>query len=141
VRITFCFIVVMLLARPADAGDGDVGETLRSFGLMGTWASDCSSSRPPFRLIIAEPPGGGPVYTTINIDDGHKTTVHSLVQSAVLLPPHQLKLRLRIFGGDMDGGPLPSPTTNTFDQTFEKLPGHPLRMVGIQPLSLQPCSG
>ena len=139
VRIILCLAV--LCAFPAAAES--VAVTLDSFGLMGMWTTDCTkeltATQPGFRIVVAEPPGGTLTYTTISVDAGVKTTVRSTVQAAVRLPSGQLRLTLRIFGGDRDGFPLPSPTTNTFEQTFEILGNGRLRMAGADPISFQQC--
>ncbi len=140
VRIILCLATV-LCAFPAAAAS--VVVTLESFGLVGVWAIDCTkeltAAQPGFRIIVAEPPGGTPTHTTISVDAGVKTTVRSTVQAAVRLPPGQLRLTLRIFGGDRDGFPLPSPTTNTFEQTFEMPENGRLRMTGTDPIFFQRC--
>jgi hypothetical protein len=141
IRAAACLLAIAIFASPATAAD--VAVTIEQFGLMGIWADDCAEdmgkTRQAFRIVVAEPPGGGPTYTTINIDDGRKTTVHSLVLSAVSPSPQRLTLGMRIFGGDFDGGPLPSPTTNTFEQTFEKRADNAMQMAGNTPISLQRC--
>jgi len=140
-RLALCLVVAAILTRPA--GAAGVAAALEQFGLVGNWADDCSknqdNARQGFRIIIAEPPAAEPTYTTINIDNGVKTTIRSLVLTAVLLSPRSLRLRMRIVGGDVDGGPLPSPTTNTFEQTFERGAGNAVQMAGKPPVLLQRC--
>ncbi len=142
-RIVVYLIALVIFASPAMADN--IATTIEEFGLIGTWATDCSTqpsaAQPGFRIIVVEPLGGGPTYTTISGDGGMKTTVRSLVLAAVRLPPRQLKLTLRIVGGDRDGFPLPSPVTNTFEQTFEFLAAGGLQMAGRDPISFQRCSG
>jgi hypothetical protein len=142
IRAALCLIAFVTFTVPARAAG--VTATIEELGLFGTWGTDCTAqagkARSGFRIIVAQPPGGGPTYTTVNIDDGVKTTIHSLVQTADRIPPHQLKLRLRIFGGDVDGGPLPSMVTNTFEQTFEVLGNGRMQMDGRPPIALQRCS-
>jgi hypothetical protein len=70
-------------------------------------------------MIFAEPPGDAPTYTTIDFDGGAKTMVHSMVLSTDQPHGRPFRFRLRIIGSDRDGGPLPSQTTNTFEQTVE----------------------
>jgi hypothetical protein len=141
VRIILYLAALMLCASHANADSAAM--TIEKFGLIGTWATDCltqpSTAQPGFRIIVAEPPGGAATYTTISVDGGVKTTVRSLVRAAVRLSPRQLKLTLRIVGGDRDGFPLPSPVTNTFEQTFEFLANDRLRMVGNDLVSFQRC--
>ena len=81
---------------------------------------------------LAAPPAGS--LTCDSIDEGVKTTIRSIARSADLLPPGRLKLRMRFVGGDVGGGPLPIPTTNTFEQTVEKLAGDGLQMIGNPPI-------
>jgi hypothetical protein len=137
----FRLVVAAIFLQQTNAAG--VATSLEPFGLIGIWADDCSkkpgSLRQGFRLIIAEPLGDGPTYTTINIDDGVKITIRSLVLTAVPLSPRSLRLRMRIVGGDVDGGPLPSPTTNTFEQIFERVAGDAVQMAGKPPLLLQRC--
>ena len=134
-----------VFAGPANADS--IAVTIEKFGLLGSWADDCAEgpgARQGFRMAVAAPPGGAPTYTTVNIDNGVKTTVRSLVVTAVQPAPQSLTLRVRILGGDVDGGPLPSPTTNTFEQTFEKPAGEKpagaaMQMAGNPPIPLQRC--
>ncbi len=59
--------------------------------------------------------------------------------AAVKAGANQIKLTLRITGGDRNGGPLPSPTTNTFEQTIET-PGNARdRLAGPAALLLDRC--
>jgi len=121
---------------------GDSTAAIRDFGLLGTWASYCSPGynprQPGFRIVFGEPPGEAPTYTTISAEGGVTTTVHSTVLEAAPAAEGQLRLRLQIIGGDRDGGPLPSPTTNTFEQVIEKT-GEGIRLVGIEPRFIQKC--
>jgi hypothetical protein len=135
--------LAVLALSTASARADDAAMTIKEFGLVGAWAIDCgkelSAAQPGFRILVAAPPGGAPTYTTISVDAGVKTTVDSIVQAAVLLPPRRLRLTLRIVGGNRDGFPLPSPTTNTFEQTFEIIGDGRLQMVRTDPLSFQRC--
>jgi len=139
-RIAVCVIAMAILVLPAAADS--VAVAIGNFGLIGSWATDCTTeltaARPGFRAIFSDPPGGAPVYTTISVDEGVKTAVRSTIQAAVLLSPRKLKLTLKIIGGDRDGFPLPSPTTNTFEQTFEILDNR-LQIGAATPISLQLC--
>jgi hypothetical protein len=141
IRIALCLVVAAILARPADAAG--VARALEQFGMIGDWADDCATeqgnARQGFRIIVAEPPAADATYTTINIDNGVRTTVHSLVLTAVPLSLRSLRLRMRIVGGDVDGGPLPSPTTNTFEQTFKQGAGDTMQMADNPPVLLQRC--
>jgi hypothetical protein len=134
--------LLALLGSPANADS--VTAAVAEFGLFGSWATDCKDAGAThpgfFRMVITAPTDGPPTYTTLNNDDGVKTTVRSTIMEAVRLPPGRFKLTLRIFGGDRDGGPLPSATTNTFEQTFEFQPNGRLRMDDRAALSFQRCS-
>ena len=141
IPIALYLVVAAIFVQPVNAAG--IAATLENFGLIGNWADDCSkkqgNARQAFRVIIAEPPGDGPTYTTINIDNGVKTTVRSLVLTAVPLSSRSLRLRMRIVGGDVNGGPLPSPTTNTFEQTFERVARDTMQMAGNPLVLLQRC--
>jgi hypothetical protein len=141
IPIALCLVVAAIFVSPVSAAG--VAAALEQFGLVGNWADDCSktqgNARQGFRIIIAEQPGDGPTYTTINVDNGVKTTVRSLVLTTVPLSSRSLRLRMRIVGGDVDGGPLPSPTTNTFEQTFERGADDTIQMAGNPPVLLQRC--
>ena len=139
IRPAVFLLAITVFALPA-WGDA-VSSAILNFGLTGSWADECSNrnARSGIRIDIAAPPAGPSTYASINIDEGVKTRVRSVVLSADPLPPERLKLRMRIVGGDVDGGPLPSPTTNTFEQTFEKPAGGVLRMVGDPPIPLKRC--
>ncbi len=95
--------------------------------------------QPGFRIVFAHPPGGAPTYTTISSDHGFKTTVISAITAAVKAGANQVKLMLRITGGDRNGGPLPSPTTNTFEQTIETVGNARIRLAGPAALLLDRC--
>jgi len=122
---------------------GDSAAMIRDFGLLGTWASYCSSGynarQPGLRIVFADPPGAAPTYTTVNAEGGVATMVRSAVLEAAPAGAGQLRLRLRIIRGDRDGSPLPSPTTNTFEQVIEKVEGQGIRLVGIDPRFIQKC--
>jgi hypothetical protein len=139
-RIAVCVIAMAIFVLPAAADS--VAVAIENFGLIGSWATDCTTelttAQSGFRAIFSDPSGGAPVYTTTSVDEGVKTTVRSTIQAAVLHSPHKLKLMLKIIGGDRDGFPLPSPTTNTFEQIFEILDGR-LQIGGATPISLQRC--
>jgi len=139
IRLAVFLLGTALFALPA-RGDA-ISMAIANFGLAGNWADNCSNgnARSGIRLIIAAPPVGPSTYESVSIDDGVKTRIRSVVLSADTLMSVRLKLRMRIVGGNVDGGPLPSPTTNTFEQTFEKLTGSGLRMVGNPPIPLTRC--
>jgi hypothetical protein len=143
IQIALCFVVAAILIRPVSAAD--FAAALAQFGLIGNWADDCSKepgrARQGFRIVISTMSGNEPAYTSINIDNGIKTTVRSIVLAATPAAPRSLKLRLRIIGGDVDGGPLPSPTTNTFEQIFSRQAGDAMQMAGSPAILLQKCRG
>lgn len=125
---------------PLARGDA-VSTAIAAFGLTGNWADQCEdgSARQSFRLVVETPSAGPAAYKSVNIDNGVKTTIRSVVVAADPMPPKKLKLRMRIVGGDVDGGPLPSPTTSTFEQTFEKSADGGLTMLGNPPIPLKRC--
>jgi hypothetical protein len=117
-------------------------ETIQNFGMMGIWATDCAdmiASKPRFFRAILSQAGAEVGYTTLSNDVGIKTTVRSVVRATERIPPNRLKFTFRIVGGDRDGMPLPSPPTNTFEQTFEKRAGDVMEMAGNPPIFLQRC--
>jgi hypothetical protein len=138
VRTTLCLVAIAFFFQPVFA-DG-VAVTLEKFGLIGTWADDCtkevSATQPGFRMILTEPP---PTHRSIASDGTTKTAVTSVVLAATLINPHQIKLRLRIVSGDRNGGPLPSPTTNTFDEVIEIVGNNDIRRIGLGRQSLERC--
>ena len=141
IRSVEFLIATAIFISPAYADS--IAGAIEKFGLIGASADDRAQrpehTRQGFRMIAAELASGEPIYTTIDIDNRIKTTVRSQILSASLLAPRQLKLRLQILGGDVDGWPLPSPTTNTFEQTFERHPADIVRMAGNPPIRLQRC--
>jgi hypothetical protein len=130
--------IVVLFTPVAMANSDDIAATIRSFGLIGTWATNCRADF-MFRMIIVGPPGGRPLHTTMDVEGGVRTTVRSIVLSAIRTGDDRIKLRLRIIGGDRDGGPLPSQTTNTFDQVIEMIGKDRLRIVDAGSELLQRC--
>ena len=141
-RKIFCLAAAATLGWGPVAMADDSAAAIGDFGLLGTWASYCSAGysprQPGFRIVFGEPPGAPPTYTTISTDDRVTTTVHSTVLEAAPAGEGQLRLRLRIIGGDRDGGPLPNPTTNTFEQVIEKT-DEGIRLVGMEPRFIQKC--
>ena len=142
-KILYPIVGAMLGLGPTVGSAAGATAVLDHFGLIGTWASDCAvavtASRPGFRIIFADPPGSAPTYTTISSDSGVRMTIHSAVIGSVSVDGMRLKLLLRITGGDRDGGPLPSPTTNTFEQTIEMVAGDRIRLLGAAPQLLERC--
>jgi hypothetical protein len=131
-------VAAALLALGSAASAESLAGMVNGFGLIGTWSVDCKSPL-AFRMILAEPPGGPPTHTTISFDGGVKTTVRSTVLAVARTGDQQVKLRLRIVGGDRDGGPLPSPTTNTFEVTIEKIGAARILLTGAGAQFLDRC--
>jgi hypothetical protein len=98
----------------------------------------CHRDTTGFRIIFGQS-GSQPTYTTISADGGLRMTIRSAVISASPVDGGRLKLLLRIIGGDRDGGPLPTPTTNVFEQTIEMVDGERIRLVGAAPQLLERC--
>ena len=100
-------VTANIAAAPICAADNPAA-TVESRGLVGTWASYCTAGADrkaaALRIIVAAPPGGAASFTTVNAEDGVATTVNSEVLEAAPAGPGQLKLRLRIVGGERDGG-------------------------------------
>ena len=140
-KILLLIVTANLAAAPICAADNPAA-TIESRGLVGTWASYCTAGADrkaaAVRIVVAAPLGGAASFTTVNAEDGVATTVNSEVLDAAPAGPGQLKLRLRIVGGDRDGGPLPSPTTNTFEQVIEKT-DQGIRLAGAEPRFIQKC--
>jgi hypothetical protein len=139
-KILLLVVTANFAAAPICAADNPAA-TVESRGLVGTWASYCTAGADrkaaPLRIVVAAPPGGAASFTTVNAEDGVATTVNSEVLEAAPAGPGQLKLRLRIVGGDRDG-PLPSPTTNTFEQVIEKT-DQGIRLAGAESRFIQKC--
>jgi hypothetical protein len=140
-KILWLTVTVNVAAAPICAADNPA-VTVESRGLVGTWATYCTAGASPkaaaLRIVFAVPPGGAASFTTVNAEGGVTTTVKSEVLEAVPAGSDQLKLRLRIVGGERDGGPLPSPTTNTFEQVIEKT-DQGIRLVGAESRFIQKC--
>jgi hypothetical protein len=140
-KILLLIVTANLAAAPICAADNPAA-TVESRGLVGTWASYCTAGAgrkaAALRIVFAVPPGGAPNFTTVNVEGEGTTTVKSEVLEAVPAGPDQLKLRLRIVGGEREGGPLPSPTTNTFEQVIEKT-DQGIRLVGAESRFIQKC--
>jgi hypothetical protein len=142
-RKILCLAVLVAFALGPTVGTADsAGTMIERFGLSGTWASECAvdviATRPGFRIIFGQS-GSQPTYTTISADGGVRMTIRSAVMDALPLGGSRLKLQLQIIGGERDGGALPSPTTNRFEQTIEKLGADRIRLTGAAPQLLQRC--
>ncbi len=140
-KILLLVVTANFAAAPICAADNPAA-TIESRGLVGTWASYCTAGADrkaaPLRIVVVAPPGGAASFTTVNAEDGVATTVNSEVLEAAPAGPDQLKLRLRIVGGDRDGGPLSGPTTNTFEQVIEKT-DQGIRLAGAESHFIQKC--
>ena len=140
-KILLLIVTANVAAAPICGADNPAA-TLESRGLVGTWASYCTAGadrkEAPLRIVFAAPPGGAASFTTVNAEDGVATTVNSEVLEAAPAGPGQLKLRLRIVGGERDGGPLPNPTTNTYEQVIEKT-DQGIRLAGAESRFIQKC--
>jgi hypothetical protein len=143
VRKILCLGVLAILTGSASARADSAATVIEGFGLIGTWASYCTvgadRSKPGLRIVFAAPSSDSPTYTTVSSDGAVTTTVRSMVLEAAPVGPGQVRLRLRIVGGDRDGGPLPSPATDTFEQVIEKVEGSGIRLVGADPRFIQKC--
>ena len=135
------FTAALSLAAGSAAADS-AATAIESQGLVGTWATYCTPStdrgKPGLRIVFAAPPDGPPIYTTVSSDGRATTTVRSEVLEASPVGSSQLKLRLRIVGGDVDGGPLPDTMTSTFEQVLDKTE-EGIRLVGVDPRFIQKC--
>ena len=142
-RKILCLAILVAFAPGPTVGAaaGDL-TMIERFGLIGTWASACAvdvtATRPGFQIIFGQS-GSQPTYTTISADGGVRMTIRSAVMDALPLGGSRLKLVLRIIGGDRDGGPLPSPPTNRFEQTIEKVGGDRIILTGAAPQLLERC--
>ncbi len=143
VRRILCFVALANVVCSAYAAADSAATVIEGFGLIGTWASYCAvevdRSKPGLRIVFAEPPEGPPTYTTVSAEGRVATTVRSAVLEAAPAGPGQVRLRLRIIDGDRDGGPLPSPTTDTFEQVIEKVEGSGIRLAGVDPRFIPKC--
>jgi len=140
-KILLLVVTANFTAAPICAADNPAA-TIESRGLVGTWASYCTAGADrktaALRIVFAAPPGDAASFTTVNAEDGVATTVNSEVLEAAPAGPDQLKLRLRIVGGDHDGGPSPSPTTDTYEQVIEKT-DQGIRVVAAGSRFIQKC--
>ena len=140
-KILLLVVTANVAAAPICAADNPAA-TIESRGLVGTWASYCTAGADrkaaAVRIVVAAPLGGAASFTTVNAEDGVATTVNSEVLEAAPAGPGQLTLRLRIVGGEHDGGPSPSPTTNTFEQVIEKT-DQGIRLAGAESRFIQKC--
>src|SRR5690348_3519432 len=107
--------------------------TFEEFDLVGRWSGHCAvaaGAEQGFSIIFASAPGEQPTYTTISSERGGRTTIRSTIIDMAPVAGGRLRLRLRITGGDVDGGPLPSPTTDTFEQVIERVGATQIRLLG-----------
>lgn len=140
-RKILCLAVIASLAGSTAAIADTPAQAIEKLGLYGTWATYCTPGllgQPGLRIVFT-PPGDAPIFTTVSAEGPITTTVRSTVLDATPAGKDQLKLKLRIIGGDRDGGPLPATMTNTFEQLVEKVEGQGIRLVGGDPRVIQKC--
>jgi hypothetical protein len=134
-------LIVLAIWIPAARADA-VLETIRDFGMIGTWATDCAdaaASRPGLMRLTVAAAGAEASYTTLSNDGGSKMTIRSVMRAAQRLLPNRLKLTLRIVGGDRDGGGMPNMVTNAMEHTFEFLADGRLQMDNREPVIFRRC--
>jgi hypothetical protein len=148
-RILVGATVAALLAlggsASAQSGGGATGAVIQAFGLVGTWANDCSRNldahQAGFKMIFAVPEQGPPTRTTVSSDGAHKTTTKADILGAQPLGTTALVIQAKVTGGDRDGGPLPSSAFLGLDQSFEKNEPNVLYVKGRDPVRLERCPG
>jgi hypothetical protein len=135
--------VVALATVVGPAWAQSAGATIQAFGLVGTWASDCTGDpgphRPGFKMTVAMPGKGPPTRTTVSSDGANTTTVNAEIVGASQLGTTGLVIEAKITEGDRDGGPLPAIALLDFDQSFEKLEPNVLYIKGRDPVRLERC--
>jgi hypothetical protein len=119
------------------------GATIRAFGLVGAWATDCAhepdAHRAGFRMVVEMPKKGPPTRTTVSSDGDHTTTVKADILGASRLGSTGLVIQAQVTDGDRDGGPLPAIALLGLDQSFEKSDPNVLYLKGHDPLRLIRC--
>jgi hypothetical protein len=119
------------------------GATIRAFGLVGTWSTDCTRvpgvQQAGYRMVVAVPGKGAPTRTTVSSDGTNTTTIDADILAASRLGTTGFVIQVRITGGDRDGGPLPAIALLGFDQSFEKPGPDALYIKGRDPLRLERC--
>jgi hypothetical protein len=93
-RISF-LLAALTLALPTLAQAQAPRDILRDFGLLGTWATDCSrpSAEDNFYTIYAGMPDGNVRRTYYNTPDREKAYNEYIVTRAIRLPADQLSYR------------------------------------------------
>jgi len=139
---------VLLIALGGPAGAQPVnpaGAVIQGFGLVGTWANDCSRDldkhQVGYKMIFTVPEKGLPTRTVISSDGVHKTMTKADILGAQPLGTTALVIQAKITGGDRDGGPLPGSMTTGLDQSFEKSEPNVLYVKGRDPVRLERCPG
>jgi hypothetical protein len=87
IRIFIAALLAVAAFSAAAVGD-DVKTTLKEFGLLGTWSSDCSkdiSRSRASRVVFVAPAEGRMTATALdNRDEVLVTTVYEIVESAIM---------------------------------------------------------
>jgi hypothetical protein len=138
--------VLAALGGPAGAQlQKTAGAVIQSFGLVGTWANDCSRNldahQPGYKMIFEVPDKGPPTRTIISSDGVKKTTIKADILGASPLGTTALVIQAKVTGGDSDGAPLPASAFLGLDQSFEKTGPDVLYVKGRDPVRLQRCPG
>jgi len=138
--------LLVALGGPVWAQQGNAGGAiLQGFGLVGTWANDCTRNldkhQAGYKMIFEIPEKGPPTRTTISSDGTHKTMVKADILGAQPLGTTALVIQAKVTGGDRDGGPLPSSAFLGLDQSFEKTEPNVLYVKGRDPVRLERCPG
>jgi hypothetical protein len=144
-RILLAAAMVVLVTAGGPASAQSAGAVIQGFGLVGTWANDCSrdldKNQGGFKMIFAVPAKGPPTRETISVDGTHKTTVKADILNALPLGKTGLVIEANVTDGDRDGGPLPGSMTTALDQSIEKFEPNVLYVKGRDPLRLERCPG
>jgi hypothetical protein len=118
-----CLIATALFAS-APAAAESAGSTLKDFGLIGTWSNGCGGDRPAdakfIHVIFAAPRSSPPTRTMIVSKGAERTTIYTDIIAVTPVAGDKIRLRLRLTGGDRNGGPLPMINQNPFDQLVSK---------------------
>lgn len=134
---------VALAAVVGPAWAQSAAATIRAFGLVGTWSSDCGrdpgAHQPGYRMAVAVPAKGPPTRTVVSSDGAKTTTVTAEILGASRLGSTGLVIEARVTGGDRNGGPLPAGALLGLDQSFEKTGPNVLYVKGRDPMRLERC--
>jgi hypothetical protein len=135
--------VVALAAAIGPAWAQNAGATIQAFGLVGTWASDCTRDpgerQAGYRMTVAVPGKGPPTRTVVSSDGIKTTTATAEILDASRLGTTGLVIAAQVTGGDRDGGPLPASAFLGLDQSFEKTGPNVLYLKGHDPMRLERC--